>query len=110
MIYRHYIELLQRYRWNVVFVLIFSTVAFGLAGYYRVTTSPQYTTAASVLLVPSEAEREFGLDGTSTRTGIQTMSETYMEYVKSRPIVETAIARIDAAKEAAAQEAAVMGG
>lgn len=99
MILNHYIELLQWYRWHVLFLIVFSTLAFGLAGYYQRETSPEYTTAANVLLIPSEAELEFGLAGTTRRAGIQTLSETYMEYVKSRPVIEAALAKIDAAAE-----------
>lgn len=106
MIFKHYLELLRWYRWHVLVIIVLSTVTFGLIGYFQLKTAPKYTTAASVLLIPSEAELEFGLSDTTRRAGVQAMSETYMEYVKSRPVIETALAKIDAEMQQATEEPA----
>lgn len=95
MIFRHYQELLQTYRWQVMAIMAFSVLAFGGTGAYQVRTSPEYTTAANVLLIPSRAELEFGLGGRNTPSNVQNLTETYMEYVTSRPVIETALAKID---------------
>jgi len=97
MLLKHYLELLQSGRWHVGLILLVSTFAFGLTGYYQVKSDPQYTAAAHVLLIPSQAELEFSLGGRNTPTNRQNLSETYMEYVTSRPVVEMALAKVEQA-------------
>lgn len=104
MILNHYLELLQGYRWHVLFIIVFSTLAFGGAGYYQVKASPQYRAAATVLLIPSQAELEFSLGGRNTPTNRQNLTETYMEYVTSRPVIETALAKVDQAMQPKGEE------
>jgi len=104
MIVKHYLELVECHSRFLIMMVMFSAAAFGGAGIYKLRTSPEYTASANVTMMPTEAELAFSRSGSSSRVAAQTLSETYMEYVRSRPVIENALEKIDAMESDAAQE------
>lgn len=94
MIFQHYYELLRIYRAQIAGLVLFTTAIFGAVSYMQLRTSPQYSAAASVIMMPSEAELAFAQNQTTAGRAARTLTETYIEYVKSRPVVEAAIDRV----------------
>jgi len=105
MIVKHYLELVECHSRFLILMVIFSAAAFGGAGIYKLHTSPEYTASANVTMLPTEAELAFSRNSASSRVAAQTLSETYMEYVRSRPVIENALRKIDAMSAAWAQDA-----
>lgn len=99
MIFQHYIELIHSQRWQIGLIILLTTSVMAVTSFVQLKQSPEYTAAASVMMLPSEAELQFSRSGTTRATADRSLTETYIEYVKSRPVVETAIERVKAAAE-----------
>ncbi len=95
MILQHYMELLRSYRRWVLAIVAACTVLAALVSAVRLSVAPVYTAAASVAVIPTEAEYTFGRDsGTGPRSTARALTATYIEYLKSRPVVEAAFETI----------------
>lgn len=94
MVFQHYFELLRSQRWQILFMIGVTTVAFALSSYHRMRTSPEYSAAANVVMMPTEAELTFSQDTAGGTVARAMLTETYIEYVKSRPVVESALGRV----------------
>ena len=103
---RHYCEIFLYFRkWIGLFVLIATGAAF-LAGVARLGAAPKYTAAASIAVLPTTAEFEFGREaGAGPRSASLGLTATFMEYLKSRPVVEAALDRIAAGRKPAREPA-----
>ena len=94
---RHYLELIRYYRRPIlVFVVVATMLALAL-GMLRLAVSPVYAATASVAVLPTAAEFEFGRDtGAGSRSASYGLAATFMEYFRSRPVVEAALDKIAA--------------
>jgi uncharacterized protein involved in exopolysaccharide biosynthesis len=98
MIFKHVIELLRYYRLLAVAVVLCATLAAAGTSMLRLKLSPKYTATAKVAVLPTEAEYTFGREsGSGPRATARGLTSTYMEYLKSRPVVEAALAKVEAA-------------
>jgi len=104
-IIKHYVELFRLCaRWIYILVASATLLTLGIS-LIRLRTSPVYTATASVALLPTAAEFEFGREtGAGPRGTTQGLTATYMEYLKSRPVVESAYDRIAQSSSAQAEE------
>ncbi len=95
MILQHYLQLLRHYRTRVLGVVFASTILAALGSFALLSVAPKYTAAASVAVLPTEAEYSFGRDNSAgPRSTARGLTATYIEYLKSRPVVEGAIDKI----------------
>lgn len=95
MIVEHYLQLIRYYRSVIVAIVLTAGVLAWLVSVVLLTLSPVYTAAASVAVIPTEAEYSFGRDsGAGPRGTARSLTSTYIEYLKSRPVVEVAFDNI----------------
>ena len=97
---RHYLELIRYYRRSIlIFVVVATTLALA-GGTLRLAVSPVYTATASVAVLPTAAEFEYGREtGAGSRSSSYGLVATFMEYFRSRPVVEAALDKIAAGSE-----------
>lgn len=95
MLLQHYFQLLSYYRrWVVGFVLLVTLLVAAMSS-IRLYVSPEFTAAADVTILPSQAELAFGREATGgPGPTARSLTATYMEYLKSRPVVATALEEI----------------
>ena len=102
---RHYLELIRYYRVPTLVFVVVATVLALAGGTLRLAVSPVYTATASVAVLPTAAEFEFGRDtGAGTRSATYGLAATFMEYFRSRPVVEAALDKIAAGSDGGAVE------
>ena len=99
MIIQHYIELLRYHRKQLITLIIVTVMAFGLVNTAKLLLAPIYTAAATVTIIPTQAEMAFSEGGTHRKEAGRVLTETYIEYVKSRPVILAAIEEIEAGQE-----------
>lgn len=95
MIVQHYLQLLKYHlRWVIWGVLL--TAGITAAGStVLLKFSPDYTAAASVAMLPTEAEYAYGRDtGSGPHETARGLTATYIEYLKSRPVIEATFEKI----------------
>ena len=80
--------------------MIVTALVFGLVNTAKLLMAPIYTAAAAVTIIPTQAEMEFSQGGTHQKEAGRALTETYIEYVKSRPVIMAAIENIEAGQEA----------
>jgi uncharacterized protein involved in exopolysaccharide biosynthesis len=103
---RHYLELLRFYRRSILVFVVVATVLACAGGTVRLAVSPVYSATASVAVLPTAAEFEFGRDtGAGSRSASYGLAATFMEYFRSRPVVEAAVDRISAGADAGPTQA-----
>ena len=92
MIVQHVVQLLRYYRRLALAIVVSGTLIAAAASVTRLMVSPLYTAAAKVAVLPTEAEYTFGREtGRGPRATARGLTSTYMEYLKSRPVVEAAL-------------------
>jgi uncharacterized protein involved in exopolysaccharide biosynthesis len=107
---QHYLQLLRHYRRGIFAIIAVMTAAAVLIGIVGLSVSPKYTASASVVVMPTEAEYTFGRESSGgPRNTARGLTATYIEYLKSRPVVEAAFEKVKA-KMAAGSTAADAGG
>lgn len=95
MILEHYLQLLRYYRRLIGAIVLSAGVLAAAVSAVLLSASPVYTAAASVAVIPTEAEYSFGREsGSGPRGTARTLTSTYIEYLKSRPVVEAAFERV----------------
>ena len=97
MIVQHYLQLLRQYRgWIATFVVVAAALT-ALFSVVLLHLAPTYAAAASVVVIPTEAEFTFGRESAATgpRSTARGLTSTYIEYIHSRPVVEAALERIE---------------
>ncbi len=94
MILQHYLELFRYYRRTVVWIVAATTLATLIASVGWLFAFPMYTSATSVVMMPSDAQIAFSHDMTVGLGSIQSLSETHIEYLKSTPVVEAVYDKI----------------
>ena len=103
MLVQHYAQLLAHHRRAIVAVVLGTTALAAALSAVRLFVSPRYTAAASVVVLPTEAEYSFGRDSaTGPRGTARSLVATYIEYLRSRPVVEAALDKIGAGRLASA--------
>ena len=100
MIIQHYIELLRYHRVQLITLIIATVVAFALVNTAKLLMAPVYTAAATVTIVPTQAEMAFSKQGAHQKEAGRALTETYIEYIKSRPVIMAAIEKIADGQEA----------
>jgi len=96
-IVQHYLHLLRRYHRWVIWTVLAATLGTAILSWAWLLISPVYTATASVAMLPTEAEYAFGREtGTGPRATMRGLTATYIEYLKSRPVIETTLDRISA--------------
>ncbi len=101
MIIQHYIELLRYHRMWFVTLVIATVMAFALVNTAKLLIAPIYTAAAVVTIIPTQAEMAFSQGASHQKEATRVLTETYIEYVNSRPVIVDAIEEIEAGQEAA---------
>jgi uncharacterized protein involved in exopolysaccharide biosynthesis len=97
MIVEHYLQLLRYYRWLIVKIVATVGALAAVVSAALLAASPLYTAAASVAVTPTEAEYSFGREsGAGPRGTARALTSTYIEYLKSRPVIESAFDRMGA--------------
>ena len=95
MIIQHYVQLFRRYHRSITWTVIAATVGTAVLSSMLLMVSPVYTATASVAMLPTEAEYAFGREtGSGPGATMRGLTATYIEYLKSRPVIEATYDRI----------------
>ena len=98
MIVQHSLQLLRYHRRLVIGIVLVSTLATCGLSVARLLIAPVYTATAMVVVLPTEAEYTFGREASGGgQNAARGLTATYMEYLRSRPVVESALAKVRAA-------------
>lgn len=92
----HYLQLLRRHRRLVLWIVVAVTVVTAALNTVFLVTRPVYTAAAQVLMVPTDAELAFSQGRVEAGRTAQTLTQTHIEYLKSRTLAEKVLEELRA--------------
>ncbi len=96
MAFQHYLQLVRHYRKLLLLILAGSAAIAAVMSLYWLISSPVYTATTKVVMLPSDGELAFTdvwLRG-SDMSPANIMTETHIEYLVSRPVIELTLDKI----------------
>lgn len=93
---KHYLELLVHYRWIAAPIFLGLTLGTAILSTFFLFVTPVYTSVAKVSMLPTDSELIFtkSFVRSSQFSPANMMTQTHMEYLISRPVVESTIDRM----------------
>ena len=101
MAFQHYFQLIRHYRQILLRIILGTTILAAVMSLYWLLSSPVFTATTKVVILPSDSELAFTdiwLRG-SDMSPANIMTETHIEYLLSRPVIESTIEKISAQSE-----------